>query len=312
MRMIESPVFLVGAERSGTTLLRLMLDHHPEVAFNQESEYLVALVSDEGAFPEMAGYRAYLGEDRVFQHTGLDVDERLEFAELANHFLVQKRGGKRLVGATVHYGFHRLRFLWPRARYIHLYRDGRDVASSVVGMGWAGNVYVAADRWLAAEREWDALRGRLAPGEWLDVRYEDLVARPRSELARLCRFLGVDFSERMFDYVATSTYSAPDPSLGSQWKTKLSRAEVQRLEAKIAQRLAALGYQLSGYPRVAVPAPMHACLHLHSRLKTLGFRVGRYGAWLTLGEMLTRRLRLARAHRSAIRRINTIVNAALK
>lgn len=48
---ISKPVFLVGAERSGTTVLRLMLDHHPQIAFNNEFEYAVDLVSDEGKWP---------------------------------------------------------------------------------------------------------------------------------------------------------------------------------------------------------------------------------------------------------------------
>lgn len=39
--MIQQPIFLIGSERSGTTLLRLMLDRHPEIAFNAESEWLV-------------------------------------------------------------------------------------------------------------------------------------------------------------------------------------------------------------------------------------------------------------------------------
>ena len=57
---IRSPVFLIGAERSGTTLLRLMLDHHPDIAFNLESEFLVSRISDSGAFPDMAAYRRSL------------------------------------------------------------------------------------------------------------------------------------------------------------------------------------------------------------------------------------------------------------
>lgn len=40
-RKIEPPFFLIGSERSGTTLLRLMLDHHPNIAFNLESGFLV-------------------------------------------------------------------------------------------------------------------------------------------------------------------------------------------------------------------------------------------------------------------------------
>lgn len=109
---IESPVFLIGSERSGTTLLRLMLDHHPEIAFNLESEYLVFHISDTGIFPEVTSYRRKLQEDRVFRQGRFALREDLDFPVLANDFLRQKleRDRKRIVGATVHHGFSKLRF----------------------------------------------------------------------------------------------------------------------------------------------------------------------------------------------------------
>ena len=48
---LRDPVFLVGSERSGTTLLRLMLDHHPAIAFDKEADYMVTMVSDAGVLP---------------------------------------------------------------------------------------------------------------------------------------------------------------------------------------------------------------------------------------------------------------------
>ena len=49
--MIEEPIFLVGAERSGTTLMRLMLDSHPDVAFGEEFEFAVTHIGADGTFP---------------------------------------------------------------------------------------------------------------------------------------------------------------------------------------------------------------------------------------------------------------------
>jgi|GEM_PF-5624238 len=51
--MISEPIFLVGSERSGTTVLRLMLAHHPQIAWCQEFEYAVDRVSDDGNFPNL-------------------------------------------------------------------------------------------------------------------------------------------------------------------------------------------------------------------------------------------------------------------
>jgi hypothetical protein len=311
---MDMPVFLVGSERSGTTLLRLMLDHHPRIAFNAEFEYAVTQISDEGAYPEIMHYHRWLRNDRVFQHSRFQIDENLDFAALVNDFLDQKRlrDHKEIVGATVHYRFRKLGRVWPWARYIYLYRDGRDVANSVMRMGWAGNVYVAADWWLKAEKEWAEVRDALEPDQWIEVRYEDLVAGTRSQLERICSFLGVEYSEEMLDYARTSTYGPPDLRLNYQWKTRMRKVEVQRLEAKLGGRLLSRGYELSGYPRISVPVLTRKCLYLHSRMNALLFRLRRYGAALTFQEMLSRRFGLNQVHRKAVSRINQIVNANLK
>ena len=314
MNLVDKPVFLVGSERSGTTLLRLMLDHHPKIAFNNESEYFVTQIANDGAYPEISHYHAWLGKHRIFQSSGFVIDTSLDFASLLNNFLTQKRSreNKALVGATVHYEFRKLSRVWPQARYIYLYRDGRDVTNSVVRMGWAGNVYVAADWWLKAEEEWDRVRPALHKDNWIEVRYEDLIADSKSQLERICTFLGVDYSERMFDYVGRSTYQAPDTSLGHQWKTGMRKVDVQRLEQKLGERLLNRGYALSGHPRIAVSVFTKNCLYLQSRINAFIFRLGRYGIPLTMQETVSRRVGLKRMHQNATKRMDRIVNAHRK
>jgi hypothetical protein len=314
MTLIDTPVFLVGSERSGTTLLRLMLDHHPKIAFNLESEYIVTQISDDGVYPEIVRYREWLKNDRVFQHSHFEIDERLDYTELVNDFLNQKktRDNKQIVGATIHFHFHKLAQIWPSAKYIYLYRDGRDVASSVVRMGWAGNVYVAADWWLKAEQEWDEVRQALDSDNWIEIRYEDLIAKTELELERICTFIGVERSRAMLDYVQNSTYQSPDPSLSYQWKTTMRKVDVQRLEEKLGDRLSSRGYELSGLPRISISGLEKSLLRLHSRLRAYLDRLRRYGAVLTFQETLSRRFGLDQAHRNAVRKIDSIIDANLK
>ena len=111
----EAPVFLVGSERSGTTLLRLMLDHHPEIAFEKEFDFVVTEVSDTGELPAAKAYREWITGVRGANYA---LDPALGYRELVNDFLRQKQaasGGKPYVGATIHRNFDRLRFLWPDA-----------------------------------------------------------------------------------------------------------------------------------------------------------------------------------------------------
>lgn len=314
MPNVEAPIFLVGSERSGTTLLRLFLDNHPRIAFNLESDYLVTQISDDGTFPGVENYRAWLKNDRPFQHSRFDVDEKLDFVGLLNDFLKQKRvrDSKEIVGATVHHQFCKLRHIWPGAKYIYLYRDGRDVANSIMRMGWVGNTYVAADWWLQAEHEWDALRSNIADRNRIEIRYEDLIADTRSQLERICSFLGVDYSDRMYDYTKTSSYRAPDVSLCYQWKSGMDKPEVQQLEEKLGERLLQRGYELSGYARISIPALTKKYLYLHSRLGAYRFRLGRYGPVLTFQETLTRRLGLKQLNREVTVRMGRITDAHLK
>lgn len=314
MPLVDTPIFLVGCERSGTTLLRLMLDHHPRIAFNNESEYLVTQISDEGAHPTIDSYREYLKHHRIFQNSRFVIDEGLDYAALVNSFLIQKRlrDNKELVGATVHYQFGKLGRIWSRAKYIYLYRDGRDVAHSVMKMGWAGNVYVAADWWLKAEEEWWELRSRLSEDLWIEVRYEDLIADTKRELERISAFLGVAYDDKMLNYVRTSTYQAPDVSLIHQWKTGMRASNVQQIEAKLGRQLLKRGYELSDYPKISISGFMMKYLYLQSRMNTFLFRLRRYGFGLTLQETLSRRLGMSKMHQKAVHRINHIVNASRK
>ena len=157
--LVKKPIFLVGSERSGTTLTRLMLDHHPMIAFFFEFEYSILSMSDDGAWPDLGEYIAHLRNDRIFNHAQLSIDESLDFPHLVDSFLVQKRDRdhKPIVGATVHYHFDRLLKVWPDARFIHILRDGRDVARSIMEMGWAGNMYTAVNHWIHAERLWEEM-----------------------------------------------------------------------------------------------------------------------------------------------------------
>lgn len=70
-------VFIVGAERSGTTLLRLMLDRHPDIAWCSEFEYAVDKIDSTGHWPEINSYCDWLKTNRIFQCHGFVIDRSL-------------------------------------------------------------------------------------------------------------------------------------------------------------------------------------------------------------------------------------------
>jgi len=312
--MDEAPIFLVGSERSGTTLLRLLLDSHPRIAFNLESEFLVDCMDDEGSFPDLVSYREYLALDRVFAHSHFDVDVGLDYPDLMNAFLEQKRmrNKKSIVGATVHRNFWRLHFLWPEARYIHILRDGRDVARSCMQMGWAGNMLTASAIWLEAEQQWDRLEPTLSKVQFTEVRYEELVTDATQVLVRLCDFIGVPFSEKMFDYAKTSSYSLPSSDRIGQWKSWLSPTEIQLAELTIGEMLQRRGYAPSGLPRIRLSRLQRIVLRLQDRIFRAAFQRRRLGNALYLSDFLARRLGMVKWKAHTQRQINAIEDEHIK
>ncbi|MBI1375467.1 MAG: sulfotransferase [Phycisphaera sp.] len=311
--MIESPIFLVSSERSGSTLLRLMLDCHPMIAFNPESDYIVSQLPESG-YPQMSRYHACLVGDRVFRHSGFTVDPSLDYPSLVNDFLEQKRrrDAKQLVGATVHHHFSRLHRIWPEARYIHLLRDGRDVSRSVVQMEWAGNLFVASDVWTTAEAEWDRLKPMLRADQWIEIRFEDVVSDCNQAMARLCDWIGVSYSDKIYDYAASSTYDVPDARLAYQWKQKIGRDELAVLEARIGDLLQTRGYELSGVDRRVLTRSLCWSQRLHSKLVTARRTVRRYGCSLYLQERISRWLGLRAWHDRVQLKIDRIIDDTLK
>ena len=77
--LTSSGLFLVGAERSGTTLLRYMLNSHPRLAWRNEFEYSIDPVSDEGEWPPMDKYYEWLSNHRVFHGAKLPIDHDLDY-----------------------------------------------------------------------------------------------------------------------------------------------------------------------------------------------------------------------------------------
>jgi len=285
----------VASERSGTTLLRLMLDHHPQIAFHHEAAFLVEYLPSPGSgWPAIEEYHAKLQADRIFEHSRFEIDRSLDYVALVNSFLEQKRSrdGKTFVGATVHHAFDRLLDIWPHARFIHLVRDPRDVARSVVQMGWAGNVYEAASVWLEAEAAWDRLLCRISPQQFIEIRYGDLIRNHEATLDAICRFIGVEYHPAMLEYADHTTYDLPDPSLIEQWRTRMTEKEIRLVESRVDDRFNKYGFERSARPPLRVSSVHQFWLKTHSRIYRALFRFRRYGLSLYVQDLLSRRLRI--------------------
>ena len=222
--------FVVGATRSGTTLLRLMLDAHPEIAIPSETHFIPDLIKareKHGASPERM--LEMLTSHRRWGDFHIEADELAErwaaLPELTGPAAVReffklygdKQGGPPRWGDKTPGYVKRMREIQeylPEARFIHLIRDGRDVALSILKQSFGPEtIEAAAERWRGR-----VLRGRAQQpylGFYMEVKFEDLVLDTEGQLRRICEFIELDFDPAMLGYHETRRGAAQGEGPGA-------------------------------------------------------------------------------------------------
>lgn len=114
--------------------------------------------------------------------------------------------------------------LFPGSRIVHIHRDPRDVLASYLGFSWGGDEPVAVARRLAGiYRRWAEVRERVPAGSYFEIALEDLAADPRTHLARICAFAGLDFDPRILEQPFDQVHAG-------RWKTDLAISTVRAVE----------------------------------------------------------------------------------
>jgi hypothetical protein len=302
---MDPPVILLGVSRSGTTLLKQMLDRHPSLAIPTESYFVTQLWDRHGERPDPDAFAADVGRlarVREWGVTPADVRERLgerpDFAAAIGAVYAAYadiRGKPRFGDKTPAY-MQRLDVLeraFPGALYVHLVRDGRDAGLSFVAMrrrprfSWARprGLGAFAAQWrreVAGARRFGRVR---AAGRYLELRYEDLVATPESELRAVCAFLGLELDSAMLGYhrdgearqLPDHVRLAESPSARRSWREEMAPRDAECFEAVAGKLLEELGYQRA-HPRPSWRARARAMLHRAS----LATRISLWGAALAL------------------------------
>jgi len=302
----NSPVFLIGPVRSGSTFLRLMLNSHPKINNPGECDFLFDLIGELGEMPDVDEYTAWLNTNRIFQAKNLQIEKGKTSREVISSFVSQLQPPDKVLCMNIHRHFHRVPYLFPNARYIRLLRDPRDVARSCIGMGWVGNVYYGIDIWLDAEKSWDLLKNKISEKQFIEVRYEDIVSNIDEKLTEICNFLNLEYSKKMLQYSEHSTYKAPDISLCYQWKKKYTPIELRLVEEKLGEYLPRSGYPLGGHGSEKPSQLSMLKLFIQNKVYRTRFQINRYGISLYIESMIARKLRLNSWHAKCQERRNRI------
>jgi len=302
--MANPVVFIVGCPRSGTTLLRHILSAHPDLTITPEAHW-IPLFFEEKQGVTAEGMITPQFVDRLLDHPKfglfrLPADEVRALvpsgpAESYVTFLTRvfdlygRKQGKALVGNKTPDAARKiplLHALWPEARFVHLIRDGRNVALSLMNWPrvaqkrpgtfstWKEDPASTAGMWW----ELNVRCGRegakvLDPAMYYELRYESLILTPEQECRALCAFLGLPFHDSMLRHQDTKPGGGPKVtakrdwqpiSTGMRdWRSEMKPEQLERFEAAVGDLLDELGY-----PR-AVPRSENRYLDDATRIRNV-------------------------------------------
>jgi hypothetical protein len=272
---VSEPLILLGVSRSGTTLLRVILDRSPGIAIPDESFFVPLLARRHGRSIEAARFLddvARIATIRDWGVTASDIAPRVRsgmrtgaaigaiFEAYAARAAKPRWGDK-----TPMYMRHLplLEELFPTAQYVHLVRDGRDAALSFLEMPegtftrtWAHPRTTAqfACSWRREVLDARDLGRRVGPARYFEVRYEQLVADAESVMRDLCRCVDIPFEPGMLDYAGAVDVTAKPhqqrllrpPTTGVRnWREAMSRVDVAAFEVVAGDVLRDLGYEVT-------------------------------------------------------------------
>lgn len=277
-----TPVFIVGAPRSGTTLLAVLLNRHSRLAIPPETQFFTTLRNAKNA-------RILEGADRAAKVDLMLGHERirdlcLDPAALSARFACYENNSRGLFQAMLEtYGAQQnkprvgektpkhIEYVndvfqyFPEARILCIVRDGRDVVRSLLKTSWAepGNPRrfgLFCCEWAEYARVAVEHSKRLTRDRFLVVRYEDVLLEPELMLRKICRFLDEDFEPGMLDASAAVSGVVPswetdwkakadkkvDPARAFAWRTQAKREEIWWMNVMMGRELRLLGYDEAG------------------------------------------------------------------
>jgi hypothetical protein len=277
------PFFIVGFQRSGTTLLRMMLDSHPQVAVPFDTvglwERYHFRLAEYGHLRSESDVRRIIGdilqEERIkLWEVPLTVDKVVACHRLpcypgifdAFYLAYAREKNKELWGDKDPGNMHRIQLIngwFPKSRIVHIIRDGRDACLSLLKQDFGyRDVLECAHAW-AEEVRWVRRIGAvMGEDRYAEVIYEQLVQEPEREMRRLCEFLHLDYSGDMLAYHKRVNSAIPTvkrhlweligkpPQVANalRWKSQMSNAERICFEKRSRPVLAEMNYEVLPLP----------------------------------------------------------------
>ena len=275
------PIFIIGTERSGTNLLRLILDVHPNIAiphpphimknfFKLEPFYgnlkedanFKKLIQDVVKMVELHPYpwAIKLSKEKIFRETQVRDLIHIFFA-IYNQYLEntnKKRWGCKSTFMIYHIAL--IQRYWPTSKFLYMVRDGRDVAASAKKSIFNHyNVYYTSRLWKKEQQIGIYWLSKLSNKDIFLIKYENLLRDPQGTMKSVCSFLNESYDENMLNYFQTQE-AQKSSRLSVSWrntsksimkdnfekfKSELRRKEIDLFEAIAGPELDYFSYSLT-------------------------------------------------------------------
>jgi hypothetical protein len=298
---MDGPIFVVGMNGSGTTMIADCLGNHPTLyAFPRETRILPYFIQNLSRFGDLNNLPARkkladaLGNSHPFwlinKKKPLRIGEQFldepSFEGVVNSIFIHfaKLEGKyRWIEKSPMYVQHieTLAKNFPSAKFIHIYRDGRDVAYSLYRR-WKRHPCLTIYRWRHLVRIGQEQGNKIGKNRYKEISYEDLTNNPEKKLKEVCHFLGVDFHPNLLKsksrHMDRQIETDKIIKNSGKWKHYFSQKEITHLESIGGKFLQELGYEIESTPGNRTPSWMKIRLWLFTdKIKLVIYNLKTYG-----------------------------------
>lgn len=259
-RRVPDPIIILGAPRSGTTYLNTVLNEHPDIFITHETRIFVWLYKSMVA--GMNNPQWFLSHKDRFEPF---MRERL--MSVVEDFYEELRPNVKYWGdKNPHYAspnhdgtLQMIRDIYPGSKFIHCYRDGRDVVASLLrkrfpnGGKWA-DFELAHSVWNGHIELGHAFGDQVSDDRFHEIKYEDFITADTRNARSLFEFLGIDFHPKVEEFCTQqekerTPLSGPTTSLQSSgehasWESLMSEEQRAKSLDLLRDNLVRFGYDV--------------------------------------------------------------------
>lgn len=280
---MRPPFFILGTQRSGTTLLHSILNSHPDLFVLNEFWDLYPFVTNEnrdlGELEKVLAQRLQLPATMSRSERTLSEDP-FDLVDAAFQQKLEAVGKSRwgIKHPRLTYYLEPFRRRYPQARFVFLLRDARGVVQSYLTRKMnVANVLHGALLWTEQVQIHERFVAAY-PDCCLMIRFEDLLAEPARLVRQICEFLDESYSPELLDYhkgdsevwIHDGNVNITRPiqkEIGEKWRHRLSRRQIAIIESHAGEVMARFGYSREGYG-AHVSAPERWFYDLHQAVMT--------------------------------------------